>query len=87
MSLRGFWKVPREPLVLASHLFGVCREEYRKIGFSVSECRARVDNGSCVLWAGFTGDDALRAVFPSVVVRPKMLGVMAGLDQKDGCLD
>ena len=33
--------------------------------------------------AGFPGDDPLRDVFPSVVVRPEMLGIMAGTDQKD----
>ena len=34
-------------------------------------------------WAGFTGDDAPRAVLLFLVVRPKMLGIMAGMDQKD----
>ena len=34
-------------------------------------------------YAGFPGDVPLRAVFPSVVVRPEMLGIMAVLDQKD----
>ena len=29
--------------------------------------------------AGFTGDDVPRAVLPFVVVRPKMLGIMAGM--------
>ena len=33
--------------------------------------------------AGFTGDDTSCAVFLSVVCRPEMLGIMAGLDQKD----
>ena len=32
---------------------------------------------------GFTGDDLLRAVFSLLVVGPKMLGIMAGMDQKD----
>ena len=35
--------------------------------------------------AGFTGDDAPRIMFPSGVVRPKMLRIMAGLVQKDSC--
>ena len=41
-----------------------------------------VDNGSGMCKAGFAGDDAPRAVFPSIVGRPKMPGVMAR-DQKD----
>ena len=40
----------------------------------------------CSSW-GFTGDDAPRAVQPFLVVRPKMLGIMAGMDQKDSCLE
>ena len=33
--------------------------------------------------AGFAGDDAPRAVFPSVVGRPRHQGVMVGMGQKD----
>jgi len=33
--------------------------------------------------AGFSGDDAPRAVFPSIVGRPKHTGVMVGMGQKD----
>ena len=33
--------------------------------------------------AGFPGDVTLRAVLPSVVVRPEMLGIMASMNQKD----
>ena len=33
--------------------------------------------------AGFPGDVSLRAVFPSVVVRPEMLGILAGMYQTD----
>ena len=32
---------------------------------------------------GFAGDDAPRAVFPSIVGRPKMRGIKVGMDQKD----
>ena len=43
-----------------------------------------VDSGSgMLLMLGFPGDVPLHAVFPSVVVRPVMLGIMARLDQKD----
>jgi actin-related protein len=42
-----------------------------------------VDNGSGMCKAGFAGDDAPRAVFPSIVGRAKMPGIMVGMDQKD----
>jgi len=42
-----------------------------------------VDNGSGNCKAGFAGDDAPRSVFPSLVGRPKMPGIMVGMDQKD----
>ena len=45
-----------------------------------------VDSGG-IFMVGFTGDDAPRAVLFFLVVRPKMLGIMAGLDQKDSCLE
>jgi len=41
------------------------------------------DNGSGMCKAGFAGDDAPRAVFPSIVGRPKHPGIMVGMDQKD----
>lgn len=36
-----------------------------------------------ILQAGFAGDDAPRAVFPSIVGRPRHTGVMVGMGQKD----
>jgi len=42
-----------------------------------------VDNGSGMCKAGFAGDDAPRAVFASMVGRPKHPGIMVGMDQKD----
>jgi actin len=42
-----------------------------------------VDNGSGMVKAGFAGDDAPRAVFPSIVGRPRHTGVMVGATQKD----
>jgi len=42
-----------------------------------------IDNGSGMVKAGFAGDDAPRAVFPSIVGRPKHTGVMVGMGQKD----
>lgn len=37
------------------------------------------DNGSGMVKAGFAGDDAPRAVFPSIVGRPRHQGVMVGV--------
>ena len=42
-----------------------------------------VDNGSGMCKAGFAGDDAPRAVFPSIVGRPRHITVMAGMGNKD----
>lgn len=48
--------------------------------------------GSCLIYvvylvlclqAGFAGDDAPRAVFPSIIGRPRHTGVMVGMGQKD----
>jgi len=42
-----------------------------------------IDNGSGMVKAGFSGDDAPRACFPSIVGRPRHKGVMVGMGQKD----
>jgi len=42
-----------------------------------------IDNGSGMCKCGFSGDDAPRAVFPSIVGRPKNPGIMVGMQQKD----
>ncbi|GER34043.1 actin, partial [Striga asiatica] len=61
------------------------------MGFDYS-CFAAIDVKKIVLWlessdmngsAGFAGDDAPRAVFPSIVGRPRHTGVMVGMGQKD----
>ncbi|KAL8168218.1 hypothetical protein V2J09_009717 [Rumex salicifolius] len=41
------------------------------------------DNGTGMVKAGFAGDDAPRAVFPSIIGRPKHQGVMVGMGQKE----
>ena len=41
------------------------------------------DNGAGMVKAGFAGDDAPKAVFPSIVGRPRHHGVMVGMGQKD----
>jgi len=42
-----------------------------------------IDNGSGMCKAGIAGDDAPRSSFPSIVGRPKMPGIMVGMDAKD----
>merc|ERR1712180_430791 len=42
-----------------------------------------VDNGSSMCKAGFAGVDAPRAVFPSIVGRPRHKGIIVGMGQKD----
>jgi len=42
-----------------------------------------VDNGSGMVKAGFSGDDAPRSVFPSLVGRPKVKATMVGADNKE----
>lgn len=42
-----------------------------------------IDNGSGMVKAGFAGDDAPRAVFPSIIGRPRHHGIMVGMGQKD----
>merc|ERR1712106_683098 len=42
-----------------------------------------LDNGSGLVKCGFAGDDAPRAVFPSIVGRPRHQRVMVGMGQKD----
>lgn len=42
-----------------------------------------IDNGSGMVKAGFSGDDAPRCVFPSIIGAPRHRGVMIGMGQKD----
>lgn len=42
-----------------------------------------IDNGSGVVKAGFSGEDAPRAIFPSILGRPKNPGVIIGVEAKD----
>jgi len=42
-----------------------------------------IDNGSGMVKAGFAGDDAPRSVFSTIVGRPRVPGIMVGLDQKE----
>jgi len=41
------------------------------------------DNGSGITKAGFAGDDAPRAIFPTLLGRPRHKGVMVGMGQRD----
>ena len=47
-------------------------------------CALVVDNGSGMCKAGFAGDEAPRAVFPSVVGRPRHQGVYNGRNGSKG---
>ena len=42
-----------------------------------------IDNGTGSIKVGLAGEDAPRSIFPTVVGKPKMPGLMVGLDQKD----
>ena len=42
-----------------------------------------IDNGSGMCKSGFAGDDAPRAVFPSIVGRPRYKNTMVGMGEKD----
>eukprot|EP00434_Breviolum_minutum_P017263 symbB.v1.2.015239.t2/scaffold1132.1/size136097/10 len=54
-----------------------------KTGMADEVAALVVDNGSGMCKAGFGGDEAPRAVFPSIVGRPKMRTVMVGMDTQD----
>jgi actin len=41
-----------------------------------------IDNGSGVVKAGFSGEDAPCSIFPSIVGRPKNLNVLIGVETK-----
>ena len=41
-----------------------------------------IDNGSGTIKAGFAGDDAPRSVFSTTVGRPRVPGIMVGMDQQ-----
>merc|ERR1711964_392669 len=63
---------------------GVPRENSQELKMCDEDVAALVcDNGSGMCKAGFAGDDAPRAVFPSIVGRPRHMGVMVGMGQKD----
>ncbi|KAI8804113.1 actin family [Cladochytrium replicatum] len=71
----------------------VAKQEYGESGPSVVHRKWKaltewndliiIDNGSGMCKAGFAGDDAPRAVFPSIVGRPRHQGVMAGVVEKE----
>ncbi|MFM7850381.1 MAG: actin, cytoplasmic 2, partial [Flammeovirgaceae bacterium] len=42
-----------------------------------------LDNGSGVMKAGFSGEDAPRAIFPAIVGRPKNSSALVGVETKD----
>jgi actin beta/gamma 1 len=48
-----------------------------------SQVHLVVDNGSGLCKAGFSGEEAPRSVFPCIVGRPKVPGIMVGAEKKD----
>ncbi|ONM10216.1 Actin-7, partial [Zea mays] len=58
-------------------------ENGRCRGYPAPRLRQRNWHGQGEPPAGFAGDDAPRAVFPSIVGRPRHTGVMVGMGQKD----
>ena len=42
-----------------------------------------IDNGSGLVKAGFSGEDSPRAIFPSIIGRPKNKDVIIGVEHKD----
>ncbi|EPB79486.1 hypothetical protein ANCCEY_01423 [Ancylostoma ceylanicum] len=60
--------------------------DHQNITLQTLGCRSSIGWQGAVLhviMAGFAGDDAPRAVFPSIVGRPRHQGVMVGMGQKD----
>jgi actin beta/gamma 1 len=54
------------------------------MNYDDNDCTAVVlDNGSGMMKAGFAGDDAPRAVFPSIIGRPRQRAAMVGMGNKD----
>lgn len=77
-----------EPKKTTGHLFPLnnhaIKQELNTNTIFIEEVAALViDNGSGMCKAGFAGDDAPRAVFPSIVGRPRHQGIMVGMGQKD----
>merc|ERR1712048_17118 len=71
-----------EPLFLfASRIAN--KKKKKKIMGEEEQTALVVDNGSGMVKAGFSGDDAPRAVFPSIVGRPRTKQAMVGTVQKD----
>ena len=63
-------------VALAGHQAGEAAE-------AVGVTAVVIDGGSGLCKAGFSGDDAPRSVFPSVVGRPRHHGVMVGMGERD----
>jgi len=63
--------------------FRVLRNPYYSNMSSEHQAALVIDNGSGMCKAGFAGDDAPRAVFPSIIGRPRHPGIMVGMDTKE----
>jgi actin-related protein len=71
------------PFFFSCFFFFFLKKILRKKKMCDEEVAALViDNGSGMVKAGFAGDDAPRAVFPSIVGRPRHMGVMVKEEEK-----
>ena len=72
------------PSQISSERLFFCLASNPKVYTHYADIQALViDNGSGMCKAGFAGDDAPRAVFPSIVGRPKHPGIMVGMEARD----
>ncbi|CAI0474880.1 unnamed protein product, partial [Linum tenue] len=81
----GFTRVLKKRLVISIKLLKFPTLEQPRVKMAEGEDIQPLvcDNGTGMVKAGFAGDDAPRAVFPSIVGRPRHTGVMVGMGQKD----
>ena len=48
-----------------------------------AQIHAVIDNGTGLIKAGFSGEEAPRSVFPTIVGKPKVQGVLVGTEKKE----
>ena len=72
------------PLLYAEHLSLGCSVSTNTVAMEEETAAALViDNGSGTCKAGFAGESGPRAVFPSIIGRPRYQRIMLGIDDKD----
>ena len=87
---RGVSQWPHPSTSVDSHVEDMKAEvvdkgsDVTKADFTDDEVEALVIESGCAnMKAGFAGDDHPRAVFPSIIGRPRLPGVTVGMGQKD----